>query len=328
MFPLLKKSCCGNFRRISYNRTLCRISGIHHWKLWSIAQEMCIVTVAVLFVCWLSPALSFSIHMEHIFTICNGTSVIHTQGGDVIPPCDHLPLAGSDFFKSVANNHNISVDGCHENRTSSGDAIERNLATLKRGVDILRERLLRLVDIATPASYAISTPLGDIITLWNWGAYFAICSVVSALFFLGNLFDVSVTSYLTSIILGIGTGSLYYSIHLFYGDNRLLLVYMFIGLMSASPLYSSCRLRFVSFVAWLQLLFPLSALWVYNVFETRLFFGPVLSCVLNGVLMLLHLLCLVLLYIDERLTAVKVILMPLYRISQDAVTGNQAALVC
>ena len=135
------------------------------------------------------------------------------------------------------------------------------------------------------------------------------------------------TSVMVSVALGWGVGSVYYTVHLFYADLRFLVLYIIVGVVSMSPLYGRCRLRAIGCVTWLQLLVPLSAWCLQKVFQTRLFLGPVVGGVVNGALMLLHLLCLLLLYVDERLTVVKVILMPFYRMFQDAVAGNRAASV-
>lgn len=289
---------------------------------------MGLTVVVVLFGCSVLPVSSVSVDSEHIFTVCSGLSVTHSRRGDAIPPCNHLSPVGADFFGPATNTRNFSVDECRANYQIEGDeVVERNLGILKRGVDVFRHHLRNFVDVLQHYLLSQSIPLNTVAIGWDWRVYLSICSVISVLFHLHSLFDVDVTSYLVSIILGFGTGSVYYSIHLFYDDTRLLLVYMFIGFISTSPLYGKCRLRSISCVTWLHLLMPLSALWLYNAFETRLFFGPILSCILNGILMLLHLLCLIILYVDERLTIVKLILMPFYRIFQDAIMGNQAALV-
>ena len=297
-------------------------------RSWLIVERMRLKAVVLFIVCHMTLTWSVSVDTEHIFTVCNGMSITHSRRGDIVPTCDHLPSTGEDFFRSIANNRNFSVDGCHSsNRTDGDDVVERNLAILKRGVDVLRKRLRHFVGVLRRQLLPQSTPLDTIANGWDWRIHLVASSIISALFHLRRLFGIDVTSYLVGIVLGFGTGSVYYSIYLFYNDTRLLLIYVLIGLISASPLYRESRLRSISSMTWLQLLLPLSALWLYNTFETHLFFGPILSCVLNGALMLLHLLCLVMLYVDERLTVVKVLLMPFYRIFQDAVTGNQAALV-
>ena len=69
----------------------------------------------------------------------------------------------------------------------------------------------------------------------------------------------------------------------------------------------------LGFLTLLKLILPLSRIILRLALELRLFFGPVHSFLANRGAILVHLLCIIGLYVDEKLLIIKVLLLPLYR---------------
>lgn len=260
-----------------------------------------------------STAAEITFESEHVLTICDAFTVRHTRRGEVIPECPlHLPPA-NDFFDHLKAS--VYEKKCFANTTVSESSLEN--MTIERGVLILKQ----LVD---SAQYLLEQMMVSFIQAaedvsgfrpvendWNPRVY-SVLAGVCFLFF--HLTARSRTDrLLLSLLLALLTSVVFYFAHLYYRNWFVMSLLIAVALFVGSRFYVRTWLPALSALTFIHLLLPLSGFVVRLVVEIQLLFGPIICQVMNIGSILVRIVCLIGLYIDEKLLVIKVILLPFYQ---------------
>ena len=272
-------------------------------------------------VCLLSYCLvnGIDIESEHILTVCDTLKIVHTRKSEPIPNCPPLPqtpLGG--FFSQLKTGHHFD-SGCSEldanNITVSSDEtvakiVANGVSALKWLIDAIKTELENLVTILL-ATAENKSGLGSIRRSWNHRLliFLSLCCGLVLQMRSGRMRDCWISAFIGTL-----TSAVLYSAQLYFTTWYGVLILTGTTLMFYRPQ--------IGFMTLLQLILPHSHLIIRLAFELQLFFGPVHIFFLNGGAMLVQLLCLLGLYIDEKLLIVKVLVLPLYRTLIDLFMGS------
>lgn len=264
---------------------------------------------------------NFSFVRESIMTVCDIYRINITSRGQPIPECDELPSA-KDFFNVASQTlwempcDDTSNDEPLTRRPTIWDRTIRALHWLLEGIQNKIEAFGNILYLAVQDVTRFS-----LITK-RWDAYwYCVGSLVASLaFFIQGLYlsRPGKLSYniVMNIFMGFGVAAMFYMVHLYFQNVYVMGVFALIAIFALTPWYVQANLSAVGVLTSMELLIPLFGFLIMNIFETRLFFGPILSLYINIGGIIIHILCLAALYIDEKLILVKVFFLPFYRMFQ------------
>ena len=264
---------------------------------------------------------NFSFVRESIMTVCDVYNVKITSKGEPIPECDELPSA-KDFF--IVDSNSLWEMPCDDTSNDEPQARrptiwDRTIRTLHWLLEGIQNKIAAFGDIASRAVQDVSR-LSLITKQWNIYWYFFGGLVASLLFFIQGLYisrpgTLGYNIFL-NILMGYGGAALFYMVHLYFKNVYVMGTFIAIFLYTLTPWYVHCRMSAIGILTSMELLIPLFGMLVKVIFETNLYFGPILSLYINCGGIVIHILCLLALYIDEKLILVKVFFLPFYRMVQ------------
>lgn len=247
---------------------------------------------------------------EHILTVCDAFNIRHTRRGEAIPECPQLPSA-KGFFHHLPQK--LYEKQCDANATSSSSSesslIERGVFILKRLVDSVKDGVVQLA-VSLLAAVEDVSGLKSVGQRWNHRVYLILAGSCFLFFHLHR----GKNPLTFNILLSFLTSGPFYFVHLYYRNWLVTWLLIAIAALVGSPLYSRTRrLTGLGAMTFIHLAIPLLDRVLRLVVEAQLFFGPVLSLVINVISILIHVICLIGLYIDEKLLIIKVLFLPFYQ---------------
>ena len=276
--------------------------------------------VVLLLPCVLPSAID--IDVTHIITVCSHDRIYHSMNGEKIDSCpdESKHENPADLFKDLTlwrfntscRNETLEEDSKKEPKSE----LEKNLVLLRIALEVVKSQFYKLIDLVR---YTIEdvTKIMVIRSLWRTSFFLSIVGVASAAFCVQGWFFVrlSVRKRYTqlvalSVTIGFGMCLALYLARLFFPSRWFMLPFMLIALYAFSPAYATSSLLSTGLLTLVSLLVPLVGFVVQRWFETVMFFGPVLSIVINTGSILNQIVCLIGLFLDEKLTIVKLFLLP------------------
>ena len=248
---------------------------------------------------------------EHVLTVCDAFTIWYTKKGESIPECPQLPLA-TGFFSNLSGK--VYEKQCEHNVTNTtslpqAGLLERGVLILKRLLDDVKDRLEQL-GVALFHSAEDVSGLSSVGEKWNHRVY---SILVGFCFVLFHLQCKKFHPLLFNVFLSFLTSGLFYFVHLYFRNWLITWFFIVVAIFMGSPLYVKTWLPAIGVMTFIHLAIPLLGLILRLVIEVQLFFGPTLSLLINGFSILIHVICLIGLFIDEKLLIFKVLLLPLYQ---------------
>ncbi len=269
----------------------------------------------------MASSSNFSFERETIMTVCDINRISITSKGEPVPHCDELPPPG-DFFS--VSSRTVWEMPCDE--TSDDEPINRRPTIWDRSIRALHWLLEGVQDKIRSLGNLLVLAIEDVSRLSlitrRWNVYwFLVGSLAcSLLFFVQGLYLSRAGKLIYNIILnmliGFAASAAFYMIHLYFENIYVMAVFVAIGLFGLTPWYPKFYLSAIGVLTSMELLIPLFGFCIMHVFETQLFFGPILSICINCGSIVIHIICLMGLYINEKLILVKVFLLPFFRMFQ------------
>ena len=186
--------------------------------------------------------------------------------------------------------------------------VQHGVVALKWLVDGLKEQLKRLAVALVSVAENVSGFALVVRQRWDVRWYVAFASIASALFHLPVRRS---RQCLASLGLGFSSSGALYFAHLYYGNTWATLMFGLIAILALCPL--SSPFRAVGLLTIVHLLLPIIGTILKTILAVQLVLGPVLGTVINCGSILIHIVCLMGLYVDEKLLLVKVFLLPVYQ---------------
>lgn len=268
-----------------------------------------------------TEAANFSFERESIVTVCDIYRINITSKGQPIPHCDELPPPG-DFFN--VSSRTVWEMPCDD--TSNDEPVARRPTIWDRTIRALHWLLEGVQNKIKALGVILLGAIQDVTRLSliskRWDGYWYLVGALSAslFFFIQGLYlsrpGKLGYNIILNVFMGFGSTAVYYMIHLYFRNVFVMAVFAVIGVFAFTPWYVKIRMSAMGVLTSMELLIPLFGFCIMNIFETQLFFGPILSLFINGGSIVIHILCLTALYIDEKLILVKVFLLPFYRMFQ------------
>lgn len=254
-----------------------------------------------------SPEINFK--SEQVLTVCDAFNVWHTQKGDPIPECPQLPSVAG-FFENLREK--LYEKQCETNATVSQSEIsllEHGILIVKQFVDSIKDGLEELGMALIYAAEDVSG-LESARKRWNHRVYSILAGSCFLLFYLHCR---KMSALLFNAILALITSGVFYFVNLYYHSWFTIWLLIVVAIFVGSPLYVRTWLPGLGAMTFIHLAIPLLNLVLRLIIETQLFLGPMLTLIINSFSILIHVFCLIGLYIDEKLMVVKVILLPFYQ---------------
>ncbi|KAI9563739.1 hypothetical protein GHT06_011203 [Daphnia sinensis] len=254
-----------------------------------------------------SPEINFK--SEHVLTVCDAFNVWHAQKGELIQECPQLPSAAG-FFENLKEK--LYEKQCETNITtpqSETSLLEHGILIVKQFVDSIKDGLEELGMVLINAAKDVSG-LESVRKRWNHRVYSILAGSCFLLFYLHCR---KISALYLNAILGFVTSAVFYFVRLYYHNWYTIWLLIAIAIFVGSPLYVRTWLPGLGAMTFIHLAIPLLNLVLRLIIETQLFLGPVLTSIINSLSILVHVFCLIGLYIDEKLLVVKVILLPFYQ---------------
>lgn len=249
---------------------------------------------------------------EHVLTVCDAFTIWYTRKGESIPECPQLPLA-TGFFNNLSGKvYEKQCEAANVTATSlpaQAGLLERSVLILKRLVDDVKDRLEQLGVALIHAAEDVSG-LSSVGERWNHRVYSILAGFCFVLF---HLQCRKFNPLLFNVFLGFLTSGLFYFVHLYYRNWLITWCFIGVAIFMGSPLYVQTWLPAMGVMTFIHLAIPLLGGVLRLIIEAQLFFGPMLSLVINGFSILIQVICLIGLFIDEKLLVFKVLLLPLYQ---------------
>lgn len=250
---------------------------------------------------------------EHVLTVCDAFTIWYTRKGESIPECPQLPLATGFFDNLSGKVYEKQCEAANVTTTASLPAqaglLERSVLILKRLVDDVKDRLEQLGVALIHAAEDVSG-LSSVGERWNHRVYSILAGFCFVLF---HLQCRKFNPLLFNVLLGFLTSGLFYFVHLYYRNWLITWCFIGVAIFMGSPLYVQTWLPAMGVMTFIHLAIPLLGGILRLIIEAQLLFGPMLSLVINGFSILIHVICLIGLFIDEKLLVFKVLLLPLYQ---------------
>lgn len=254
---------------------------------------------------------------EHVLTVCDASTIWHTRRGQPIPECPlHLPSARGFFdnlkgklYERKCDDNITQLQPNETTRDQQTDWIERSVLIVEQVIGSIRDSLKQIVVLLVDVVEDV-TGLKSMAKLWDH----RVNSILSGFsFLLFHLTSNRKNQWIFNILLAVFTSFVFYFVHLYYQNWLVNWLLIAIAFFVGSPLYIRTCLPGLGAVTLIHLTIPLLGLVLQLAFEAQLLFGPVLNLVINVGSILIHVICLIGLYIDEKFLIVKVILLPFYR---------------
>lgn len=264
---------------------------------------------------------NFSFERETIMTVCDVNRITINSKGEPIAHCDELPPPG-DFFD--VSSRTVWEMPCDD--TSNDEPLARRPTIWDRSIRALHWLLEGVQDKIRSLGTVLLLAVEDVSRLSlitrRWNVYWFLVGSLAAslLFFIQGLYTsrAGKLSYniILNVFMGFGGSAAFYMVHLYFENLYVMAVFVVIGIFTLTPWYPELKLSAVGVLTSMELIIPLFGFCVMHIFETQLFFGPILSLYINCGSIVIHIICLMGLYIDEKLILVKVFLLPFYRMFQ------------
>lgn len=277
------------------------------WMVYFVTSPMLVVLLCVGLV---APSSSeINLKSEHVLTVCDALTIWHTTKEEPIPECPQLPSAAG-FFKNLREK--LYEKQCETNVTisqSETSLLERGILIIKQLVDDIKDGLEELGVTFVYAAEDVSG-LESVGKRWNQRVYWILAGSCFLLFYLHCR---EVNALLFNVVMGFVTSGVFYFVHLYYQNGFTSWLLIAIAIFVGSPLYVRTWLPGLGAMTFIHLAIPLLSLVLRLIVETQLLLGPMLTLIINSFSVLIHVFCLIGLYIDEKLLIVKVILLPFYQ---------------
>lgn len=263
---------------------------------------------------------------EHVLTVCDANTVSHTRAGEAIPQCPSLPSPDGFFdgLKKILYQHQCDdlnstlSQGPSQKDSSDATLVQFGILALKRLVDGLKGEVNKLVQFIVGLIGDFSG-LSPVIQRWDSKRHLALICIMSVLLHLQKRRSKQI---ILNGMLGFFASSTFYLIHCYYQNYFITLFFICFAVLACSPHWPSC-LRSVGLLSIFQLMLPLLGIILRITFIIQLLIGPMIYLVLNGASVLIHVFCLIGLYIDEKLIIIKVFLLPFYQMLLDLFVHNE-----
>jgi hypothetical protein len=254
-------------------------------------------------------------------TVCDIHRITISSKGEPIPECDELPPPG-DFFS--VSSRTVWEMPCDE--TSDDEPINRRPTIWDRSIRALHWLLEGVQDKIRSLGNILLLAIEDVTRLSlitrKWNVYWFLVGSLgcSLLFFVQGLYlsraGKIIYNIILNVLIGFAMSAAFYMVHLYFENVYVMAVFVAIAIFALTPWYPKLYLSAIGVLTSMELLIPLFGFCIMQIFETQLFFGPVLSIFINCGSIAIHLICLAGMYIDEKLILVKVFLLPFFRMFQ------------